>query len=53
MQVPTQREIDDVLGRCCDAMDNGSKFPGMTYEEGIEAAIYWMRGNGPNPMDDD
>jgi len=49
---PTQREIDAVLGRCCDAMDSGSRFPGMSYEEGVKAALDWMQGDGDNPMDD-
>jgi hypothetical protein len=50
---PSNNEVDDVLNQCCEAADSGeSKFPGMSYEQGIEAAIRWMQGDGSNPMDD-
>lgn len=44
----TQEEIDDVLNTCAEALDSGSKFPGMSYEEGVEAAIRWLLDDG-NP----
>lgn len=48
----TEQEIDDVLGMCIDSYNNGaSRYPGMTYEQGIEAAIEWMRGNGEHPFE--
>jgi len=40
----TQEEIDDVLNGCIDAENEGSKFPGMSYEEGIKYAIEWILG---------
>lgn len=51
--MPDQSEIDDVLNQCAEAADNGvSKYPGMSYEQGIEAAICWLQGDGSNPMKD-
>lgn len=50
---PSQDDIDDVLNRCSEATDDGrSIFPGMSYEQGVEAAIRWMQGDGSNPLDD-
>lgn len=34
---PTQKQIDAVLDECTENYGT-SKFPGMTYEEGVEAA---------------
>lgn len=52
--IPSQTEIDDVLNQCSESADSGrSKFPGMSYEQGVEAAILWMQGNSDtNPMED-
>ena len=48
---PTQNEIDDVLDECMEWQDSGKrKFPGMSYEQGVEAAIRWMQGDGSNPL---
>lgn len=50
---PTPNEIDNVLIWCFEAIDNGSHFPGMTYEDGVEAAIRWLQGEGPSPEADE
>jgi len=34
-------EIDTVLGWC---VDNPGKYPGMSYQDGIEAALLWVTG---------
>lgn len=54
MAQPTQDEINEVLGACAEAFEEGTtQWPGMTYEQGVEAAIRWMRGdNDDNPMKD-
>lgn len=53
MKPPQQQEIDQVLNQCAEAADDGrSKFPGMSYEQGVEAAIRWMQGDGAPPLDD-
>jgi len=47
----TSEEIDEVLNRAADAMDNGSQVPGMSYEQGVHDAIQWAIGNyDDNPM---
>jgi len=27
------------------------EYPGMTYEQGVKAAIEWLQGYGENPME--
>ena len=50
---PSENEVNDVLNRCADQTDEGgSRWPGMSYEQGVEAAIRWMQGDGENPMDE-
>ena len=48
-------EIESTLGEAVAAMDTGSKYPGMSYEEGVEAALRWVLDDtdAPNPMADD
>lgn len=51
---PKQEEIDEQLNKAADATDEGrSNWPGMTYEEGVAAAIRWMIGDDTPPMDDE
>lgn len=47
----SQTEIDEQIGRCVDAMESpsGSKYPGMSYEEGVLAAIDWLTGETDDP----
>ena len=54
MSKPTESEISDVLGKCVESFEEGrSRWPGMTYEQGVEAAILWMIGDSDtNPMED-
>ena len=40
--VRTQTEIDAVIDACDDFLVEGSKYPDMTYEEGVRAAIDWL-----------
>ena len=50
---PKSCEIDDVMNACAEAEESGgSRYPAMSYEQGVHAAILWMQGEGPNPMDD-
>ena len=49
----SEQEVDNVHNEALNAMDKGTKFPGMSYEEGIDAAIRWMRGDTEvHPMAD-
>lgn len=51
--LPTEEEIDQVLEACVETEASGeSKYPGMTYEQGVDAAIRWMQGGGDHPMDE-
>ncbi len=49
-----QAEIDEQLNRALESEEAGrSKWPGMTYEQGVEAAIRWMSGQVEDkPMED-
>ena len=45
MAKPTDDEIEDVIQWATESTTNGaSKFPGMTYEEGVDAALRWAKG---------
>ena len=53
MAKPSQSEIDDVLDKCLDQEDEGgSRFPGMTYEQGVKAGIDWLTDDGAHPLED-
>lgn len=50
MSKPTEEEMDEVLNWCADSDDEGqSNFSGMTYEQGVSAAIRWIREDGERP----
>jgi len=52
----TDSEITDLIERCMDAeMVGTSKYPGMSYEQGIKAALDWLIDTGADdyhPLDD-
>lgn len=50
---PEEKEINDLLNACSDQEnEGGSKYPGMTYEQGISAAINWILGHESiNPLE--
>ena len=53
--MPDENEIDEVMNECGDHENEGTtKFPGMSYEQGVKAAIEWLSDDydGANPMDD-
>ena len=43
--VRTDKEIDDVLNKAADAIEDGSVYPGMSYEQGIQAFADWLFGD--------
>jgi hypothetical protein len=49
----TREEIEAVKEKCYSFMDDGrSGVPGMTYEEGVEAALRWALGDSDDdPME--
>lgn len=49
--VPSETEIDDLMNRCVESEEmKVSEYPGMTYEQGIKAAIEYLQG-GDYPFD--
>jgi len=51
----TDAEINDLIQQCMEAeMKGTSKFPGMSYEQGIKNALDWMVDTGADdyhPLD--
>jgi hypothetical protein len=47
-------EIDNLLNDCAESETAGtSKFPGMTYEQGLRAGIDWITGTvKDHPLED-
>lgn len=45
--VRTAEQLDDLQSRCLEILDSeqGSLCPAMTYEEGIDNTIRWLRGD--------
>lgn len=43
--VRTDAEIDEQLNIAADGINDGSLYPGMSYEEGIQAFADWLFGN--------
>jgi len=52
MDKPSPDQIDEVLNECTEHTNAGtSKYPGMSYEDGVLAGIRWMTGeDDANPM---
>jgi hypothetical protein len=51
-QKPTRDEMLDMIADADAAMDEGSKWPGMTYEQGVAEALRWALGEAKNPLAD-
>jgi hypothetical protein len=52
--VRTDEEINEVLNKAAESMDSGTRWRGMTYEEGVQNALLWLFGELPdNPMPDE
>jgi hypothetical protein len=49
----TDQEIDDLENAAAEGENEGTKFPGMNYEQGILETLRWLRGDTNNsPMAD-
>ena len=47
------RTDDEIQDQIAKAQDNNGQFPGMTYEEGVAAALLWVTGDHEDaPMED-
>lgn len=46
---PTEAEIkgvmEDAIAAECESMENGSRYPAMSYEQGVAAALRWVSGD--------
>ncbi len=40
----TEQQINELLDKALEAFDKGTNYPGMSYEQGILDAIYWLTG---------
>ena len=46
----TPKEIEDQQAEADDQIEKGqSKYPGMSYEDGVSAALRWATGNDDTP----
>ncbi len=49
----TDEKISEQMNRAADAVDQGTKVPGMTYEQGVDAAFHWLFGDWDDqPIED-
>lgn len=52
--VVTDEEINEQMNRGSNAEETGeSKYPGMSYEEGVRDALEWIAYGGDKPLPDD
>ncbi|MCF7963990.1 MAG: hypothetical protein K9L79_00455 [Methylobacter tundripaludum] len=50
---PTDQEINQALAVClARQITDSSAYPALTYEDGVQAAIYWLIGYGESPFKD-
>lgn len=45
MIVRSTEQINNVRGWALDGINDGSKYPGMSYEQGIEDMVAWLTGD--------
>lgn len=49
----TDAEIDEQLNKAADGINDGSKYPGMSYEDGIQQFWLWVTGVTNDPPFED
>lgn len=50
----TEREIEDARNAATEQVENGTRWPGMSYEQGVEDALAWVVGDtDESPMADE
>ena len=55
MAQPTEDEIEEQISKALISMDEGgSKWPGMSYEQGVEYSLRWIldKENNDPPMEE-
>jgi hypothetical protein len=45
MTIRTDKELNDCEDWASQAEEDGSRYPGMTYEQGVLDTLHWMRGD--------
>jgi hypothetical protein len=53
MDLPTPKDLAELLDWVHEGLDGGSHYPGMSYEEGIRDIIDWLEGRGSRPDKDE
>lgn len=49
----TMQEVETLLDEAIERASQQTKYPGMTYEEGVLATLDWLFGrNDDSPLDD-
>ena len=51
MAKPTTTQIDNLINELID--EPGPRWPAMTYEQGLRAALDWILDEGDHPLDED
>ncbi len=46
----TDEEINEVWNKATDALDSGSRYPGMSFEEGIAQFAAWLFGHSDDEI---
>lgn len=50
---PTEKEMFDQIDLANEGIEEGGKFNGMSYEEGVKATLEWVMGQvKEKPMDE-
>jgi hypothetical protein len=46
-------EVNEQLNLAAEGMDKGTRWAGMSYEQGVDAALHWVLGHSDDkPMAD-
>lgn len=41
----TEDEIGEMENWACEGFNSGTRYPGMSYEQGVMDALHWLRGD--------
>ena len=44
MPLPTEDQQNDLANWASEGIEQGSHYPGMSYEDGVQATLLWLRG---------
>jgi hypothetical protein len=50
----TDDEVSEQMNLAIEGVDRGTRWPGMSYEQGVDAALSWVTGQTDDaPMSED